>query len=91
MFGFRSRKEFQELTTPHVRFLYNMAVRYTGNTYDAEDRSCFNFYKDKGIIVFCNNINFSCFLPVISGDNLKPLLFQKNSGQLFSTLAQVNT
>lgn len=37
MFGFRSRKEFQELTTPHVQFLYNMAVRYTGNSYDAED------------------------------------------------------
>ena len=37
MFGFRSRKEFQELTTPHVRFLYSMAVRYTGNSYDAED------------------------------------------------------
>jgi len=37
MFGFRSRKEFQELTTPHVQFLYNMAVRYTRNSYDAED------------------------------------------------------
>jgi len=37
MFGFRSRKAFQELTEPHVRFLYNMAVRYTGNSYDAED------------------------------------------------------
>ncbi len=37
MFGFRSRRNFQELTSPHVRFLYNMALRYTGNTYDAED------------------------------------------------------
>ncbi len=37
MFGFRNRKEFQELTAPHVRLLYNMAVRYTGNSYDAED------------------------------------------------------
>lgn len=37
MFGFRSRKDFQELTSPHVRLLYNMAVRYTGNSYDAED------------------------------------------------------
>ncbi len=37
MFGFRSRRDFQELTSPHVRFLYNMAVRYTRNSYDAED------------------------------------------------------
>ncbi|MEN8189223.1 MAG: sigma-70 family RNA polymerase sigma factor [Thermodesulfobacteriota bacterium] len=37
MFGFRSRRDFQELTSPHVRFLYNMAFRYTGNSYDAED------------------------------------------------------
>ncbi len=37
MFRFRSRKNFQELTSPHVQFLYNMALRYTGNSYDAED------------------------------------------------------
>ncbi len=37
MLAFRSRKTFQELTSPHVRFLYNMALRYTGNSYDAED------------------------------------------------------
>ncbi|MCP3890212.1 MAG: sigma-70 family RNA polymerase sigma factor [Desulfobulbaceae bacterium] len=37
MFRFRSRRKFQELTSPHVQFLYNMALRYTGNSYDAED------------------------------------------------------
>ena len=37
MFGLCHRKEFQKLTAPHVQFLYNMAVRYTGNSYDAED------------------------------------------------------
>ena len=37
MFGFSGRKDFQKLTSPHVRFLYNMAMRYTGNSYDAED------------------------------------------------------
>ncbi len=37
MFRFRSRRDFQELTSPHVQFLYNMALRYTGNSYDAED------------------------------------------------------
>lgn len=31
------RKKFQELTSPHVRLLYNIALRYTGNSYDAED------------------------------------------------------
>jgi len=38
MFGFNGRNDFQKLTSPHVRFLYNMALRYTGgNSYDAED------------------------------------------------------
>ncbi len=37
MFRFRRRRDFQELTSPHAQFLYNMALRYTGNSYDAED------------------------------------------------------
>lgn len=37
LFRFRNRKKFQQHAFPHVAFLYNMALRYTGNTYDAED------------------------------------------------------
>lgn len=37
MFGFRKRKKFQELTSPHIRLLYNIALQYTGSSYDAED------------------------------------------------------
>ncbi len=33
----RSKKHFQELTNPHIQLLYNMALRYCGNTFDAED------------------------------------------------------
>lgn len=36
-FRFRTRNTFQQQTSPHVEFLYNMALRYTGNSYDAED------------------------------------------------------
>ncbi len=28
---------FREMSEPHINFLYNMALRYTGNTFDAED------------------------------------------------------
>lgn len=31
------KKKFKELTYPHLEFLYNMALRYTTKTYDAED------------------------------------------------------
>jgi RNA polymerase sigma-70 factor (ECF subfamily) len=33
----RTAEGFWELARPHVKFLYNMALRYTGNSYDAED------------------------------------------------------
>ncbi|MDY7032341.1 MAG: RNA polymerase sigma factor [Thermodesulfobacteriota bacterium] len=33
----RNNQRFNKLVYPHVTFLYNMALRYTGNTYDAED------------------------------------------------------
>ncbi len=31
------KKHFKELTYPHLEFLYNVALKYTGRTYDAED------------------------------------------------------
>lgn len=31
------RARFKELTFPHLGFLYNVALKYTGKTYDAED------------------------------------------------------
>lgn len=31
------RKKFKELTYPHLEFMYNMALKYTGKKYDAED------------------------------------------------------
>ena len=33
----RNAIRFRELACPHTKFLYNMALRYTGNTYNAED------------------------------------------------------
>ncbi len=33
----RSKKRFQQLTDPHIQLMYNMALRYCGNTFDAED------------------------------------------------------
>lgn len=33
----RNQQQFKELIYPHIKFLYNMALRYSGNTYDAED------------------------------------------------------
>ena len=33
----RSPELFRELTDRHVTFLYNLALKYTGNRYDAED------------------------------------------------------
>jgi DNA-directed RNA polymerase specialized sigma24 family protein len=35
--GKNNRRFFRKLAYPHIRFLYNMALRYAGNTYDAED------------------------------------------------------
>lgn len=32
-----SRKAFKELTYPHMQLVYNMALKYCGNSYDAED------------------------------------------------------
>lgn len=32
-----SKNEFKRLTYPHMKLLYNMAFRYCGNTFDAED------------------------------------------------------
>lgn len=38
MFSDRDKKtRFKELSHPHINFLYNMALRYSGNTFDAED------------------------------------------------------
>ncbi|MCP4353459.1 MAG: sigma-70 family RNA polymerase sigma factor [Desulfobacterales bacterium] len=39
MFSKKDRKgqHFRDIVYPHVSFLYNMALRYAGNTYDAED------------------------------------------------------
>lgn len=31
------RKEFKALTYPHMKLLYNMALKYCGNVHDAED------------------------------------------------------
>ncbi len=31
------RKEFKKLAYPHMKLLYNMALKYCGNSYDAED------------------------------------------------------
>lgn len=31
------KKRFKELTYPHLEFLYNVALKYSGKTYDAED------------------------------------------------------
>jgi RNA polymerase sigma-70 factor (ECF subfamily) len=31
------KKKFKELTYPHLEFLYNVALKYSGNGYDAED------------------------------------------------------
>jgi RNA polymerase sigma-70 factor (ECF subfamily) len=33
----KTADQFWELTRDHVKFLYNMALRYAGNQYDAED------------------------------------------------------
>ncbi len=32
-----SKKQFQQLTDPHIQLMYNMALRYCGNSFDAED------------------------------------------------------
>ncbi len=32
-----SRKEFKALTYPHMKLLYNVALKYCGNVFDAED------------------------------------------------------
>jgi len=31
------KKHFKELTYPHLQFLYNVALKYSGKTYEAED------------------------------------------------------
>ncbi len=31
------KKKFKQLTYPHLDFLYNVALKYSGNPYDAED------------------------------------------------------
>lgn len=31
------KKRFKELTYPHLEFLFNVAMKYSGNRYDAED------------------------------------------------------
>ncbi|HIP63795.1 MAG TPA: RNA polymerase sigma factor [Deltaproteobacteria bacterium] len=33
----RSKKQFQQLTDPYIQLMYNMALRYCGNSFDAED------------------------------------------------------
>lgn len=33
----RSKQQFQLLTDPHIQLMYNMALRYCGNSFDAED------------------------------------------------------
>ncbi|WDP84402.1 MAG: sigma-70 family RNA polymerase sigma factor [Desulfobacter sp.] len=33
----RAKQKFKSLTYPHMTLLYNVALRYTGNVYDAED------------------------------------------------------
>ena len=39
LFGLRpkQREQFKKLAYPHTRFLYNVALKYMGNQYDAED------------------------------------------------------
>ncbi len=32
-----AREEFKKLTYPHTKLLYNMALKYCGNSYDAQD------------------------------------------------------
>ncbi len=32
-----SKQEFKQLTYPHMKLLYNVAMKYTGNIFDAED------------------------------------------------------
>ena len=32
-----AKKQFKKLTYPHMKLLYNMALKYTGNPFDAED------------------------------------------------------
>jgi RNA polymerase sigma-70 factor, ECF subfamily len=32
-----TQKQFKKLTYPHMRLLYNVALKYTGNVFDAED------------------------------------------------------
>jgi RNA polymerase sigma-70 factor, ECF subfamily len=32
-----SRQRFKKLTYPHMRLLYNVALKYTGNVFDAQD------------------------------------------------------
>ncbi len=46
MFFKRQRvdKRFRELAYPNLKFLYNMALRYAGNSYDAEDMVQETFY-----------------------------------------------
>ncbi len=42
------KKHFKELAYPHLEFLYNVALKYTGRTYDAEDlvqETMFTAYK----------------------------------------------
>ena len=38
-FSFRKRikKQFQQLTDPHIQLVYNMALRYCGNSFDTKD------------------------------------------------------
>lgn len=52
IFPFHSltKKKFQALTDPHIQLLYNMALRYCGNSYDAEDilqESMYIAYKNR--------------------------------------------
>jgi RNA polymerase sigma-70 factor (ECF subfamily) len=35
--GSQERRRFMELTAPHIKLLYNLALRYTGRIQDAED------------------------------------------------------
>lgn len=32
-----NKKQFKKLTYPHMKLLYNVALKYTGNVFDAED------------------------------------------------------
>ena len=32
-----AKKQFKKLTYPHMKLLYNVALKYTGNVFDAED------------------------------------------------------